>query len=74
MKKVVFGGVALSLAATLLYLLLVWYYAFVKADPWGVERYLVMRGGERREYSGRLDVADSSLRKAFEINRGVLAV
>ena len=43
-KKVVFGGVALSLVATLLYVLLVWYYAFVKADPWGVERYLVMRG------------------------------
>ena len=44
MKKVAFGGVALLLTAAMLYFLLVWYYAFVKADPWGVERYLAMRG------------------------------
>ena len=44
MKKFVFVGVALSLTAAMLYLLLVWYYAFVKADPWGVERYLALRG------------------------------
>lgn len=44
MKKIVYIVLSLTVAVVLCYYSLIAYYTFIDVDPWGVERYLTVKG------------------------------
>lgn len=44
MKKFIYAGLLFVVISVALYVSSVWYYTFVHVDPWGVEKYLSMKG------------------------------